>query len=216
MPKADRIEDAINSVLSKTEVNAINSVLSKTEVKDHQAARIKLSVLMMTMKQVAERKRSPDRKPPKKLFALIIRLTNELVEAIDRLDEELDPSLASWFCYRAAALYDDDDDREFDLYEMRDRLEALADSCAQRPRPQKPPNRPRGSFQHPELRKLVSDLYKAIVTVGGGELTLSERDERATGTLPAALDILRHCLPEIIPRTVTYSTLRRILIAAAK
>jgi hypothetical protein len=103
MPKADRIEDAINSVLSKTEVNAINSVLSKTEVKDHQAARIKLSVLMMTMKQVAERKRSPDRKPPKKLFALIIRLTNELVEAIDRLDEELDPSLASWFCYRAAA-----------------------------------------------------------------------------------------------------------------
>jgi hypothetical protein len=105
---------------------------------------------------------------------------------------------------------------------MSNRLEALADFCVAftRPRSKKLPHRPRGTFQHPELRELIFALYEAIVMIGGGRLTLSQKSWEYTwataGTLPVVLDILRSSLPEIIPNVVSYSTLRRDLSAAVK
>jgi hypothetical protein len=200
---------------------AMESVLTLCGVQSRRSAasREHMEFAMAQSAELAERRRRPRLPLPRAELAAVARLCDELREAVDALDEKLDKPIALWFWSSAASLGADGEDREFDLYEMSERLEALSDSCRNlsRPRLKKPAQRPPGTFQNPALRSLIFDLYVAIVKIGHGRLTLSQDlDWSARGTLPQTLEILRPWLPGVVPRRLPYSTLRRILHSAPR
>jgi hypothetical protein len=196
----------------------LERILSVTGVLHHRKAvreSIKTTADMALDRFSHERRRIT--RSERATIKLVANLSDELSEAISRLDGGLDPRLALWF-WNWAVRNDDDDD--FSLYDLQDRLDALAESCRELTAPpkKKAPNRPAGSVQYPVLRMLVVNLYGAIVIIGGGKLTLSQsvRSGDATGLLPAVLKILRRHLPEVVPaRLPPYPTMRRIIREAA-
>lgn len=201
--------------------SAIDNVLALSGVESRKSAasREHMEFAICQSTELAERRRRPRRRLPRAELAAVARLSDELREAIDLLDEKLDRPIALWFWSSAASLSEDHDDRDFDLSEMRERLEALGESCRNLARPlvKKPPQRPLGTFQNPALRSLIFDLHAAIVKIGRGRLTLSQDlDWSARGTLPQTLEILRPWLPGVVPRRLPYSTLRRILHSAPR
>jgi hypothetical protein len=138
----------------------------------------------------------------------VATLCKHLQEAITELGRHnIEPSVQIGWAW--------DEDDEFSLFDLDERLNALSDSCRHliTPHEKKAPNRPRGSVAHPRLRLLIPFLYTAIVKLGRGKLTLGRTDTgEATGTLPATLQIVRRCSPELVPeRLPAFSTLRRLM-----
>jgi hypothetical protein len=96
------------------------------------------------------------------------------------------------------------------------RLSKDANLAALPPLKKKDAHRPRFSVQNPPYHVLVHSLYRGIVEEAHGEFAV--RKSSITGELqgaaPAVLKLLQPFLPEIIPAKLSYSTLRRMLLAA--
>lgn len=173
--------------------------------------RIEAAALILSERPTERRRRTAR---PTAILKKIAKLSDELCLAIDLLDEELEAAIALWF-YNSAAQIDNDDDDEFPLYEMKERLEALATSCRQlsQPRAKKAAHRPKQSFKNPVLRALIYNLQAAIEGLGDGKLTLSQNSNyKAQGRLPDVLGLLRKSIPAVVPAELPpYPTLVRIL-----
>ena len=148
-------------------------------------------------------------------------ISDELCEAIEQFEKQLEDFTLDWFWYGACALDVNKHDPGFSLEELKLRLGAFAKSCRRlatpRPENKKPANRPSGSFSYPELRWLINSLHDHIVKRSSGKLTLwRDASGDLKGSLPSILRILRRSSPEIVPDPLpTYLTLRRMLHAAA-
>jgi hypothetical protein len=78
----------------------------------------------------------------------VAKLAEDLIYAIDHLNHQLDPSSLFWYF---AVELDRDEDDNFSLFDLRERLEALVGSCNQitaEPR-QRAARRPKGTYRYP-------------------------------------------------------------------
>jgi hypothetical protein len=129
-------------------------------------------------------------------FRRIEQLRNQLLKSLDELDGEVFQT------------------RGVERVSVVGLLAALLDIplryLAASPPKNRVSNRPRGSRQNPILHGLIGELSMSIVEGAGGKLTLYERGGEIRGTLPAVLEILRPYLPEVIPVSLPYTTLRNI------
>ena len=133
-------------------------------------------------------------------FKRIAHLKAELVKALDELDDEI---------FYASG---------FDRVSIVGALTVLLDVpirhlATSRPK-NRASNRPRGSRANPVLRRLILNLYIAIVEGAQGKLTLYGGKGEAKGTLPTVLEILRPYLPEVVPAKLPYEFVRDIRKAA--
>ena len=162
-------------------------------------------------------RRAPIQKKPTRLLSRMATLSFSLREAIDRLHSSSDMSFVVFFSHNAVKIVGDDEN-EFDLYELRDRLDALAKFCCAftRPRRKRSPHRPRNTVKNPGLLALICSLQIAIEWMGKGKLSLSQNKSSrdAQGPLVEVLNILRCFLPDCVPAKLPYKTLVRALYTA--
>jgi hypothetical protein len=124
----------------------------------------------------------------------IAKLTRDLLEALDEIDDEV---------FRVCHV-----DRVSVVGLLATLLDVPLRSFAKSQPKKKVAHRPRGSIQNPILRMLILDLYRSVVEQGRGKLTLRRDVDDIKGTLPAVLAILRPFLPKVIPVKIPYKTLR--------
>jgi hypothetical protein len=142
---------------------------------------------------------------------VVARRARALKDAIDRmLENGVDPDgfFRNWLGIG------EDEDEDFNLFELQSRLTTIAETCDERlrPRPKKQPHRPRGSLLYPALQFTITELHEAIETRGRGELTLwRDTAGKWKGTVPQVLAILHPCLPHIVTANPPYATLQRHL-----
>jgi hypothetical protein len=153
-------------------------------------------------------------KIPRAPLRQIARLSEELAERLDQLREGV-ATLERFFERNRGPRPSTGALRRLTL-ELR-RLSKDANLAALPPLKKKDAHRPRFSVQNPPYHVLVHSLYRGIVEEAHGEFAV--RKSSITGELqgaaPAVLKLLQPFLPEIIPAKLSYSTLRRMLLAAA-
>jgi hypothetical protein len=194
----------------------LESIMRLTGVREeYQAAasaRIEAAAVIFSERR---NKRQHRKRRPTALLKKMAALSDDLCSAIDQLDEELETDIALWFFNSAASWGVDDDEDELHLYDMKDRLEALSESCRQlaHPRLKKPAHRPQQSFKDPALRGMIYWLQEAIERTGEGKLSLSQdANYEAQGRLPEVLNALRQHIPNVVPTKLPpYPTLVRIM-----
>jgi hypothetical protein len=100
-------------------------------------------------------------------------------------------------------------------YEILLRQLATCARLQSMPKPKSDPHRPRGSIKHPAFYLLLRDLRRLTEWIGGS-LTYRMANGRLKGTAPIVLEMLRPYLPGVIPRELSYSTIRRALLQKAQ
>jgi len=101
-----------------------------------------------------------------------------------------------------------------------ERLLRLLAKCARLKSMRKPkgdPHRPRRSVKHPAFHLLLRDLRELKECFGGRRpLTCWRENGELKGTVPTVVEMLRPCLPGVIPEKLSYSSIRRALQKAPR
>ena len=140
-----------------------------------------------------------------RLAHLSQELSDAISEAVDQLGKDSILLNFSWSR--------EDDEEDFDPYDLMLLLATFAEQCEPLPMPKGAANRPRGTVQSPELRFLIGELFESIVEKCHGELTLWQAaDGELKGSLPTVLKILHDRLPAKVPANPSYATLRRYML----
>jgi hypothetical protein len=195
-------------VLSKDTLNAIIRT-TRVPKEKHSIAR---NCIRRAVQEVFDEFVAPLPKIPPSCFKRIVQVSDEFVGELDQLDG------------RAAQLLDIflklflKNFSRTPLKNLKSDARTLSEVARRLARKRKnPPHRPRGSRQNRPFHNLVHKLYIAIVERSHGTFAVQKHSDtgKPKGTVPAVLQLLRPYLQEIIPKQLSYSTMRRMLIATA-
>jgi hypothetical protein len=144
--------------------------------------------------------------PPRSELKRVAQLSKELAETLAALSRGV----------YALELYFKGDGGAFgSLLKFELTLRTLSDAAVRLMSPSKrtDAHRPRFSVKNPTFHHLVQGLYSAIVKNSQGRFAVrkSSTSGELKGTAPAVLNLLQPYLPDIVPRKLAYSTLRRML-----